>query len=69
VVAGDRDRALELARRMEDSRRFTQTYVENESLGTSGSGDAVQFNIDGIYVAQVAPAPTPKTETPKRSTR
>jgi type IV pilus assembly protein PilN len=68
VVAGDRDRALELARRMEDSKHFTQTYVETESTGTSGSGDAVQFNIDGIYVPALEPPPTPKTETSKRST-
>ena len=31
-VAGDsRDRALELARRMEESRRFARTYIETES--------------------------------------
>src|SRR5258707_9732589 len=31
VVAGDsRERAVELARRMEDSPRFTQTYIETE---------------------------------------
>ena len=70
VVAGDRDRALELARRMEDSRHFSQTYVETESPATSGSGDMVQFDINGIYIpeaAPVVPAPTPKTETSKRS--
>ena len=33
MVAGDsRDRAIELARRMEDSRRFTQTYIETETF-------------------------------------
>jgi type IV pilus assembly protein PilN len=77
VVAGDRDRALELARRMEDSRRFAQTYVETETPATTGSGDSVQFNIDGIYLPETAPAapaaPTPKAETkpetPKRSAR
>ncbi|MGB6478253.1 MAG: hypothetical protein WBF15_04115, partial [Candidatus Sulfotelmatobacter sp.] len=69
VVAGDRDRALELAHRMEDSRHFAQTYVEAEAPATSGSGDSVQFAIDGIYIPEPppAPAPTPKTETPKRS--
>ncbi|MGA7512159.1 MAG: hypothetical protein WBW46_04655, partial [Candidatus Sulfotelmatobacter sp.] len=67
VVAGDRDRALELAHRMEDSRHFAQTYVEGESPATSGSGDSVQFAIDGIYIPEPAPAaPTPKTEAPKR---
>jgi len=67
VVAGDRDRALELARRMEDSRHFAKTYVETESSASSGSGDSVQFAIDGIYIPEPAPAPTPKTEAPKRS--
>ncbi len=73
MVAGDRDRALELAHRMEDSRHFTQTYVETEAPATSGSGDSVQFAIDGIYIPEPAPAPapapapTPKTETSKRS--
>jgi type IV pilus assembly protein PilN len=69
VVAGDRDRALELAHRMEESRQFTQTYVETESQATSGTGDSVQFAIDGIYIPAppAAPAPTPKTETSKRS--
>jgi type IV pilus assembly protein PilN len=68
VVAGDRDRALELARRMEDSRHFTQTYVETETPATSGSGDTVQFAIDGIYLPEAAPAPAPKPGNSKRST-
>jgi type IV pilus assembly protein PilN len=69
VVAGDRDRALELARRMEESQHFTQTYVETETPAVSGSGDMVQFDINGIYVPETAPAvaPTPKPETSKRS--
>jgi type IV pilus assembly protein PilN len=69
VVAGDRDRALELAHRMEDSRHFAKTYVETEAPASSGSGDSVQFAIDGIYIPEPAPAPatTPKTEAPKRS--
>jgi type IV pilus assembly protein PilN len=67
VVAGDRDRALELTRRMEDSRRFSQTYVETESPASPSSGDMVQFSIIGIYIPATTPAPPPKTETPKRS--
>src|ERR1700680_5054722 len=68
VVAGDsRDRALELARRMEDSRRFTQTYIQTEHSAPAGSGDTVQFDIDGVYVPETAPAPIAKTETSKRS--
>jgi type IV pilus assembly protein PilN len=72
-VAGDsRDRALELARRMEDSKRFSQTYVETEGYrGTAGGGDPFQFSIVAIYVPETipvpAPAPAQKTENSKRS--
>jgi type IV pilus assembly protein PilN len=73
AVAGDsRERAIELARRMEDSGHFTQTYIESESPAAGGSGDTVQFNINGIYVPEKspapAPAPVPQTKTSKRST-
>jgi type IV pilus assembly protein PilN len=70
VVGGDsRDRALELARRMEDSRRFTQTYIETEHSAQSGSGDAIQFDINGVYVPDTASPPEPKkTETKKTET-
>src|SRR4029077_7079813 len=50
VVGGDsRDRALELARRMEESRRFTQTYIETEHSGQANTGDTIQFDINGVY--------------------
>jgi len=69
VVAGDsRDKALELARRMEDSRRFAQTYIETEHAAPPGSGDAVQFNINGIYVPEVAATAVSKTSTPAAKT-
>jgi type IV pilus assembly protein PilN len=72
LVAGDsRERAIELARRMEESQRFTQTYIETEHAAAVGSGDTVQFNITGVYVPDTtppaAPAPSPKAETSKRS--
>jgi len=69
VVGGDsRDRALELARRMEESRRFTQTYIETEHSGQSGSGDTIQFDINGVYVPDPTTAVEPKkTETSRRS--
>jgi type IV pilus assembly protein PilN len=70
VVAGDsRERAIELARRMEESHRFTQTYIETEHSAPPGSGDTVQFDINGVYVPDTAPAVPPKTEkeTSKRS--
>jgi type IV pilus assembly protein PilN len=77
VVAGDsRDKALELARRMEDSRHFAQTYIETEHSAPPNSGDTVQFNINGIYIPEVAagpatsaPAPKPATPAPKTPTK
>jgi type IV pilus assembly protein PilN len=68
VVGGDsRERALELARRMEESRRFTQTYIETEHSGQSGIGDTIQFDINGVYLPNTTPAAEPKSpETPKR---
>jgi len=72
VVAGDsRDKALELARRMEDSRHFAQTYIETEHAAPPGSGDSVQFDIVGVYVpspAQIAAASGPPAPTPKAAT-
>jgi type IV pilus assembly protein PilN len=69
VVAGDsRDRALDLVRRMEESKRFTQTYIETEHMAAPGSGDTVQFDIDGVYIPDMVPATAPTTETAKRST-
>src|SRR6202020_903093 len=51
AVAGDsRERALELARRMEESRRFSQTYIEGESSGRSSSADPIEINIHALYV-------------------
>jgi Tfp pilus assembly protein PilN len=69
VVGGDsRDRALELARRMEESRHFTQTHIETEHSAQSSSGDTIQFDINGIYVPSSELAPEAKrTETSKRS--
>jgi len=78
LVAGDsRDRALELARRMEDSRRFAQTYIDTEHAAPAGSGDAVEIGMASTYIPEAAAAPTPppapkrtpKTETSKGSNR
>jgi type IV pilus assembly protein PilN len=69
-VAGDsRDRALELARRMEDSRRFAQTYIENESFRPSTNGDPFQFNIVANYVPETVPVPAAKPETKSETTK
>jgi type IV pilus assembly protein PilN len=78
AVGGDsRDRALDLVRRMEDSGHFTQTYINTETSAAVGSGDTIQFNIEGVYVPQTAPAtaaataptpaPKPQAKTSKRS--
>lgn len=69
VVAGDsRERAIELARRMEDSRPFTRTSIGQETSRVSTTGDTVQLNIDAIYVPEVyAPTSAAKADTPKRS--
>ncbi len=65
IVAGDsRDRALELARRMEESRRFSQTYVISERFSQSTSGDSEQFEIAAVYIPEplAAAGEAPKTE-------
>jgi len=69
VVGGDsRERVIELARRMEESRRFAQTYIATEHGAAGGSGDTVQFDINGVYVPEVAAqVVVPKTKTSKRS--
>jgi len=77
VVGGDsRDRLIELARRMEESRRFSQTYIGIEHVDNAAAvsgGDTVQFDISGVYVPEMvtapAPAPIPKAaQNSKRGT-
>jgi type IV pilus assembly protein PilN len=82
TVAGDsRDRAIELARRMEESHRFLQTnIIQERSTQSTTGGDTEQFDIAAVYVPEsvgAAAAPAPKTEptpatkappvTPKRN--
>jgi type IV pilus assembly protein PilN len=53
VVAGDsREKALELVRKMESSKHFHQTEIEQESVanGQASMGDAVRFDISALYV-------------------
>ena len=71
TVAGDsRDRALELARRMEDSRRFSQTQVTTGRSTQSTTGDTEQFDIIAIYSPEQTASITaePKPETKSTST-
>jgi len=75
TVAGEsRDRAIELARRMEDSRRFAQTQIIREASTQSQTGDTEQVELSAIYIPEAAsdltaiPAPksaSPKTTAPK----
>jgi type IV pilus assembly protein PilN len=72
VVGGDsRDKAIELAQRMEESKHFSQTYIETEHSATEGTGDKVQFAINGIYVPEMVaalnPAPAAKKGSEKGS--
>jgi type IV pilus assembly protein PilN len=69
VVAGDsRDRAIELARRMEDSGRFSQTYIDSEhSANSTNPNDAVQVGISAIYAPQAEASSNGKTEISQRS--
>jgi type IV pilus assembly protein PilN len=69
TVGGDsRDRAIELARRMEDSRRFAQTNIISERFTQStNGGDTEQFDIAAIYVPEALAPVTPaaKSDTKK----
>ena len=68
TVAGDsRDRAIELTRRMEESRRFAQTNIERESHFESQTGDTEQFEMTAIYVPELpldAAHPAPVSPKP-----
>jgi type IV pilus assembly protein PilN len=60
TVAGtSRDRAIELAHRMEESRHFTQTSIDREAIAQTQSGDAVQFDIAAVYVPELFTENTP----------
>jgi hypothetical protein len=69
MIAGDsRDRAIELARRMEESRRFAQTQIVSESYAVTPTGDNEKFELMAFYIpepADVAPAAgtKPKSKT------
>jgi type IV pilus assembly protein PilN len=62
LVAGDsRDKALELARRMEESKHFSQTYVQNETFrNTNHNVDPVEFAITATYIPNTIPETAPK---------
>jgi len=64
MVAGDsRDRAIELARRMEESRRFAQTYIVREAHTESITGDNEQVEIAAIYIPEAPGEPVAASPT------
>ncbi|HSY99663.1 MAG TPA: hypothetical protein VK788_09210 [Terriglobales bacterium] len=55
IVAGDsREHALDLVSKMEASKHFHETYIEeeNSSQGNGPGADAVQFHISALYVPE-----------------
>lgn len=65
-VAGEsRERAIELAQKMEQSDHFQQTRIdeENSESGSSNPGDAVQFHISALYVPGI------ESKNPQRSAK
>jgi type IV pilus assembly protein PilN len=72
TVAGDsRDRAIELARRMEESRRFSQTDIVSERSERSGTGETEMFDIVAYYIPETlsASAAAPKIEAATTNTK
>jgi len=65
TVAGDsRDRAIELARRMEESRRFSQTNIISERTEKqSNSSDTEQFDIVAFYIPEPLAAAAAESKT------
>jgi type IV pilus assembly protein PilN len=58
TIAGDSwDRALELARHMEDSRRFSQTNITGVRSLQSTTGDTQQFDLVAIYIPETVATP------------
>jgi Tfp pilus assembly protein PilN len=68
TVAGDsRDRAIELARRMEASQQFAQTSILRESFVDSRTGDTEQVEMAAIYVPASGVPESAVPETPAKS--
>lgn len=70
-VAGDsRERAVELAKRMEESRRFARALILSETFSQSSTGDNEHIEMSAIYIPEpagssiqeVKPEGKPKTD-------
>jgi len=71
TVAGDsRDKVIELMRRMEESRRFSQTGILQERSTQSATGDTEQIDIGATYIPETAlTAPAARKVEPKTETK
>lgn len=61
MVAGESsDKAIELVKRMEDSKHFRETRIESQAAAAiqPGSTDTVQFQINALYVPIERPGST-----------
>jgi Tfp pilus assembly protein PilN len=69
TVAGDsRERAIELAQRMEESGRFADTNITGERSTQSTTGDTEQMDIVAVYIPEpVVPSTPAKTTESKKS--
>jgi len=62
VASDSRDRALELARRMEESRRFANINIPQITSVQTQTGDTEQVELVALYIAEApeaAPTPAP----------
>jgi type IV pilus assembly protein PilN len=69
TVAGDSyDRAIELARRMEDSHRFVQTAIVRAAHVEQQNGDNEQVEIAAIYIPEPPGAPSAESSPKAKPT-
>lgn len=52
VAGSSREKAIELAQRMEDSRRFARTNINGERFVQNNTGDTEQFDMAAIYIPE-----------------
>jgi type IV pilus assembly protein PilN len=70
TVAGDsRERAIALAQRMEDSKRFAQTHILSGRSTQSTTGDTEQIDIAAVYIPEPPQAADAGTVKPSKDTK
>ena len=72
TIAGDsRERAIELAQRMVESGRFSETYITGERPTQSTNGDTLQMDFVATYIPEKSAGSVPDQKTdakPKNET-